>query len=148
MKSLPRSPSARKPTLPRAKPRVVPEAWGGAVAFFRIFISSSCMLSAIWLVCLLWQFQLFLNYFQSYLMSTHIPVGDRLANHFVCELCHVHYAAPPEKYKVRIHTFPQKSNSRKHLNQPMLTSPTVPADIWIGGWSSPWWTLVPIFRSF
>ena len=51
------------------------------------------------------------------------------------------------KYIKYVYTLFLKSPTvEKHLNQPMLTSPTVPADIWIGGWSSPWWTLVPIFR--
>ena len=36
-----------------------------------------------------------LSLFLFLLMMTHIPIGDRLANNFVCKLCHVHDTAPP-----------------------------------------------------
>ena len=68
LNSLPRSPRARKPTFPRANPRVVPEAW---------------MIEHIFLL------KLSKN-------VTHVPIGDRLTNNFVRKLGHVHDAAPPE----------------------------------------------------
>jgi len=52
-----------------------------------------------------------------------IPIGDRLADSFVCKLCHVHDAAPP-----------------------VLTSPSVPAGIWEGGRGAAWWTLVGVLE--